>query len=68
MIVVLGVPPFLAALAGYLTRSVFISYATLALFALISLGVYAIVINPQGRDLARREIDILETVREPSDE
>jgi len=68
MIVVLGVPPLLAALAGYLTRSVFISYATLALFALISLGVYAIVINPQGRDLARREIDILETVREPSDE
>jgi hypothetical protein len=30
--------------------------------------VYAIVINSQARDLARREIEILEAVREPSDE
>lgn len=68
MIVVLGTPPFLAALAGYLTRSVYVGYATLALFAFIAVAVYAIVINSQGRDLAAREIDILETVREPSDE
>ncbi|HET7114750.1 MAG TPA: hypothetical protein VFI57_13980 [Pyrinomonadaceae bacterium] len=68
MIVVLATPPFLAALAGYLSRSVLVSYATLALFAVITVAVYAIVINSQGRDLARREIEILETVREPSDE
>ena len=68
MIVVLGAPTFLAAVAGYLSRSVYVSYATLALFAFISVGVYAIVIKAQGRDLARREIEILEVVREPSDE
>ena len=68
MIVVLGGPPFLAAVAGYFTGSFYLSYATLALFAVISIAVYAIVINFQGRDLARREIEILEVVREQSDE
>jgi hypothetical protein len=68
LIAVLGGPPFLAAVAGYVSGSVYVSYATLALFAFISVLVYALVINAQGRDLARREIDILETVREPSDE
>jgi hypothetical protein len=68
MIVVLGGPPFLAAVAGYASGSVYVGYATLALFAFISVAVYAVVINAQGRDLARREIEILETVREPSDE
>ena len=68
MIIVLGAPPFLAAVAGYLSGSIYISYATLVLFAFISVLVYAIIINYQGRDLARREIDILEVVREPSDE
>lgn len=68
MIIVLGAPTFLAALVGYLTSSVLISYATLALFAIIAIVVYSIVINAQGRDLARREIEILETVREASDE
>ena len=68
MIFVLAAPPFLAALAGYLSRSVFVGYATLAMFALLMLGVYAVVINAQGRDLAAREIEILETVREPTDE
>jgi hypothetical protein len=68
MIIVLGSPPFLAAIAGYLSRNVLVSYATIALFAIIAVLVYAIVINSQGRDLARREIEILETVREASDE
>jgi hypothetical protein len=31
-------------------------------------GLYALMINFHGRLLARREIDILEAVREPSDE
>lgn len=68
MIIVLGTPPFLAAVAGYFSGSVYVGYATLGLFAFISVAVYAVVITWQGRDLARREIDILETVREPSDE
>ncbi len=68
LIGVLGGPPFLAAAAGYFSGSVYVGYATLALLAFISVLVYAFVINAQGRDLARREIDILETVREPSDE
>jgi hypothetical protein len=68
MIVVLGTPPFLAAFAGYLSGSVLVGYATLALFAIVSIAVYAIVINPQGRDLERREIEILETVQGASDE
>jgi hypothetical protein len=68
MILVLGAPPFLAAVAGYFSSSVLVSYATLALFAAMAIVVYAMVINAQGRDLARREIEILETVREASDE
>ena len=68
MIGVLAMPPFLAAAAGYFTRSIYISYATLAAFALLAVGLYAIVISIQGESLARREIDILETVREPADE
>lgn len=68
MIVVLGSPPLLAALVGYLTRSVYLSYATLALLALLSLVAYVVAINFQGRMLAKREIEILETVREQTDE
>lgn len=68
MIGVLGMPPFLAAAAGYFTRSIYVSYATLAVFALLSLGLYAMAVNIQGRSLAAREIEILETVREPADE
>ena len=68
MIVVLGAPPFLAAVVGYFSRSVYVSYATLALFALVSLAAYAVAINFQGRMLAKREIEILETVREQVDE
>jgi len=71
LIPMLGVfvaPPLLAAAAGYFTRSIYISYATLALFTLLAVGLYAMAINIQGRSLARREIEILETVREPVDE
>jgi hypothetical protein len=68
MIGVLGTPPFMATVAGFFSGSVYVTYATLAIFALMTVGVYAIVINSQGRSLERREIEILETVREPSDE
>jgi hypothetical protein len=45
-----------------------IEFVTLALLALVAIGIYALVINVHGRTLARREIDILEAVREPTDE
>jgi hypothetical protein len=68
LVIVLAMPPVLATLVGYFTRSLFYEYVTLALFAVISVGFYSLVINFHGRSLARREIDILEAVREPSDE
>jgi hypothetical protein len=68
IILVLGTAPFAATLAGYVTRSLLIEFVTLALLALVAIGIYAMVINVHGRTLARREIDILEAVREPTDE
>lgn len=68
IIVVLGLPPLVGTVAGYLTRSFLIQYLTLALLALISIGIYALVLNIHGHALARREVEILEAVREPTDE
>lgn len=68
IIVVLGIAPLLATLAGYLTRSMLIEYVTLALLALVTIGIYTLTLNIHGRTLSRREIDILEAVREPTDE
>jgi hypothetical protein len=68
IIVVLGIPPLLATLAGYFTGSFLVEHAVLALLALIAIGIYVIGLNIHGRTLARREIEILEAVREPTDE
>ncbi|HEX5887422.1 MAG TPA: hypothetical protein VFY61_01915 [Pyrinomonadaceae bacterium] len=68
IVLVLGIAPLLATLAGYLLRSFLIEYVTLAMLALFCLGIYALSLNIHGQTLARREIDILEAVREPTDE
>jgi ABC-2 type transport system permease protein len=68
MVIVLALPPLLATLVGYLTKSLLNEYLTLLVLALMSLGLYFAIINFHGRSLARREIEILEAVREPSDE
>ena len=68
MVIVLGAPPVVATVVGYFTRSLVYEYATLLGFAILAVGFYALVINFHGRTLARREIDILEAVREPADE
>ena len=68
LIVALAVPPFVATLVGYFTRSMLNQYLTLLVMTLFSIGLYLVVLNFQGRVLARREIDILEAVREPADE
>ena len=68
MIIVLAMPPLMAVLVGYYTRSLFYEYVALSGLALSSVLLYMLMINFQGRSLARREIDILEAVREPTDE
>lgn len=68
LIVLLALPPFTATLIGYFTQSLFNEYLTLLVLALASLGLYFAIINFHGRELARREIEILDVVREPSDE
>jgi len=60
--------PVLATLIGYSTRSLFNEYLALAAFTLLALGFYSIMINWHGKLLARREIEILDAVREPADE
>jgi ABC-type transport system involved in multi-copper enzyme maturation permease subunit len=68
IVIVLGIAPVAATLAGYFTRSLLIEYVALALLALVSIGIYSLVLNLHGRTLARREIEILEAVREPTDQ
>ena len=67
-IVLLATPPLIATLVGYFTRNLFYEYLALLVLASISIGFYFLIINFHGRSLARREIDILEAVREPADE
>ncbi|HET6973218.1 MAG TPA: hypothetical protein VFH96_04300 [Pyrinomonadaceae bacterium] len=68
MVIVLGAPPVLATLVGLFMSSFLYEYLALLLFALLSIGFYLPMLNLQGRSLAKREIDILEAVREPADE
>lgn len=68
IIIVLGIAPLTATLAGYFTRSLLVQYVVLAALALLTIGIYVLTLNIHGRTLARREIDILEAVREPTDE
>ena len=68
LVILLATPPVLATLIGYFTRSLLYEYAALALFGVLAVGLYFVVINFHGRSLARHELDILEAVREPTDE
>lgn len=68
MVIVLGTPPVLATLVGLFTGSLVYEYVALFVFAVLAVGFYFLMLNFQGRSLAKREIDILEAVREPSDE
>jgi len=68
LIIFLATPPLIATLVGYLTRNLFYEYLTLLALALTSVGFYFLIINFHGRSLAKREIEILEAVREPADE
>jgi hypothetical protein len=68
MVIVLSAPPVLATAVGLFTRNLVYEYLALFVFAVLAIGFYFLMLNFQGRSLARREIDILEAVREPSDE
>ena len=68
LIIVLALPPLIATLVGYFTQSMLNEYLTLLGLALLSVGLYFAIINFHGRELERREIEILEAVREPMDE
>ena len=68
MIVVLSTPPLLATLVGILTRSLVYEYVALLVLAVLCVGFYFLMLNFQGRSLQKREIEILEAVREPADE
>lgn len=67
MIFLLGVPPVVATAAGYLSGSLLIEYVVLAAFAAIAIGSYFLIVDFQGRSLERREIGILEAVKEPTE-
>jgi ABC-2 type transport system permease protein len=68
MLIVLTLPLLGAVAAGYVTRSLAIEYVTLLLFAALAIGFYLLVIDSQGQLLQRREVEILEAVREPTDD
>ena len=68
MVIVLSAPPLVATVVGFVTHSLVYEYATLLGFAILSVGFYFLVIRFHARTLARREIEILEAVREPADE
>lgn len=67
IIILLALPPLGATAAGFITESWLVEYATLALFAVLAIGAYFLLIGMQGEALQRREVEILEAIREPSD-
>ncbi len=68
MIMLLALPSLAATAAGYLSQSLLIEYATLSLLAALAVGLYALLIGSEGELLQRREVDLLEAIKEPPDE
>jgi hypothetical protein len=56
------VPPAVAVAAAHFAGSLTVKYVILAAFALLSVGLYALVLPRQGRQLERRELEVLEAV------
>ncbi|HEX7317190.1 MAG TPA: hypothetical protein VF297_25040 [Pyrinomonadaceae bacterium] len=59
---VLLLPPAAAIAAAHFAGSTIVKYVILAAFALLSVGLYALVLPRQGRQLERRELEVLEAV------
>lgn len=66
--VLVALPSLGAVAAGFVAQSLVIEYVTLLVFAFLAVLFYVLVIGSQGELLQRREIEILEAVREPTDE
>jgi hypothetical protein len=66
----LGMAVLLAApvLAGFLTRSLAVKYGTLMLLVFVMVAAYALFLPMQGRLLAKREREILESVSGKDDQ
>lgn len=55
-------PPVAAVAAAHFAQSHAVKYVILAAFAILSVGLYALLLPVQARTLERRELDILEAV------
>jgi predicted permease len=55
-------PPAASIAAAHFAQSHAVKYVILAAFALLSVGLYALLLPIQGRTLERRELEILEAV------
>ena len=62
LFVLLLLPPAASVAAAHFAKSLAVKYVILAAFALLSVGPYALVLPRQGRQLERRELEILEAV------
>jgi len=62
LFVLLLVPPAVSVAAAHFAQSSIVKYVILAAFALLSVGLYALMLPRQGRSLERRELEILEAV------
>ena len=65
---VLLLPPAAAVAAAHFAASAVVKYVILAAFALLSAGLYALLLPRQGRQLERRELEVLEAVTGGGDE
>jgi hypothetical protein len=68
MVFILAVPPLAATAAGYVAQSLLVEYATLAVLAVLLIGVYVLVIGAQGESLQRREVELLAAVNDPEND
>ena len=68
MILLLGIPPLAAVAAGFIVQSLWVEYATLAVLAFMSIGLYMLVIRSQGETLQLRELQVLEAVTDPGND
>ena len=66
MILFMGLPSFAAVAAGYITESFLVEFVVLAACAALAVGFYFLIIKFQGESLERREVEILEVVKEAS--
>jgi hypothetical protein len=67
VLLTMAIPPISATVAGYYWQSLLMEFAVLGLWVLVAVSFYVFIIEYQGRSLAKREIGILEAVKERSD-